>query len=82
MYRKKISLYLANPKKIYDPILPLLLQSRKRNQYADKITAVFSFQRLIFFSLSFVRNCRTIIMDLTVHLALRGALNSTTTLST
>ena len=43
----KISLYTANLRTFTYHILPLLIQSRRRTYYVEKITAVFGFQRLV-----------------------------------
>ena len=79
---QKLSLLMANPRTFTKVILPLLIQSRKRNYCVDKITAVFGFQYNVCFSFYLVLECVIKkIMDLTVHMALRAPLNSTTTLS-
>ena len=69
----KIALYKANPKTLTNPILPVSVQSRRRNGFVDKSTALFA----ILLSVQFPQ----IIMDLSFLLALREPLNSTTTLT-
>ena len=78
---RKISIYMDNPRTFTNLILPLFIQSRRRNYYLEKITAVFSFERLVHLSVYLVSECVIKNMDLTVHMALRAALNSTTTIS-
>ena len=50
MYIWEISIHMANPRTCTNLILPLLIQNRRRNCYVDKITAVFGFKYLLFFS--------------------------------
>ena len=61
---------MANNRIFNNLNLPLLIQSRRRNCYVDRITAVFDFQRLVcFFSLSSVRIRNFFCLDLTFLLA-------------
>ena len=41
---RKISLYMANPRRFTKLIVPLLRQSRRRKYYKDKITAMIKNQ--------------------------------------
>ena len=49
LYVRKMSFCMANPGTCSYRIKPLSIQRRTRNYNVDKTTAVFSFQRLVFF---------------------------------
>ena len=44
MFVRKISFYIANPRKFTNLILPLSIQSKRRTYNVDNIAAVFGFQ--------------------------------------
>ena len=69
MYKEYISIW-SIPEHLLNFFLPFLIQSRRRNLYGNKITAVFLFKGLFAFSICPVLKSVIKIMDLTFHLEL------------
>ena len=72
MFVQKISLYMANPRRFTNLIVPLLDQSRRRKYYKDKN---YSNDQKSMSVYGGVGKCHKKIMDLAVHLPLRADLH-------
>ena len=77
MFVRRKSLYIVNPRTFTNPILPHSIQSKRKTYDVEKIAPVFGCQWIVRMSECVFKKT----MDLTVCLALKAALNSTTTLS-